>query len=74
MGWRGQVESQTKELAIRQTEMVAKLLRVYRAARAVTANAGMVDRGIYQIKPDEMLALRIAVERAGAVVSREAGK
>jgi hypothetical protein len=57
----------------RQTELVVRLMRVFRTARLLVSSADRVAHGTYRLNAADILALRSAVASAALVVSENGG-
>lgn len=71
MGLISTPDREARTRAQRNCDRSAALHRVYRLARVLEAGLRQLDRGIYQIEPGDVLALRTALARAEIVISQE---
>lgn len=71
MSLRKSTESEMRVAGARHAALHATLLRVYRAAKAMSAGMDRVERGVYRVDPESVLGLRTAVAAAASVVRRE---
>jgi hypothetical protein len=71
MGLIATPDREARTRAQRNCDRSAALHRVYRLARVLEAGMQQLDRGIYQIQPGDVLALRTALDRAEMVITQE---
>ncbi len=55
----------------RRSELIVRLLRVYRAASLLATGAEPAGSGVYRIMPGDVLHLRHAVAQAKEVINEE---
>jgi hypothetical protein len=65
-------EKRAREAA--KAALVVDLLKVYRAARVLYENSVRMEAGIYQLRPEDFLALGTVLDKAASNISIKEGK